>query len=834
MTKGIDCFIPYSDNESTQNLIQQLQTDPLVNDVYVLASPDTKTSLWNCTVLETDNLLSSHTIKLVQSHTTSQYALYCMKPLHITLGYQALSRMYMVVESIQAACIYTDRYQIKDGKTVKVPTIGVQYGSVRDDFDFGSLMLISADVLADLVASHKDADYKYSGFYDLHLFILGNKRTRSMFHLQEYLYTEEEPDTRKSGEKQFDYVDPRNRVVQQEREVVFTSYLKSIGAYMNPGIISHVTFTRDEFDNEASVIIPVRNRVRTIKDAVMSALSQETSFEYNVIVIDNHSDDGTTEVLREIASKDSRCVHIIPTQADLGIGGCWSLAINNAQCGRFAVQLDSDDLYSGPDTLQRIVDKFYEESCAMVIGSYRMCDFELNTLPPGIINHKEWTDTNGFNNALRINGLGAPRAFFTPLLRTVSIPNTCYGEDYAIGLAISRRYHIGRIYDELYLCRRWDGNSDAALSPEKVNVNNEYKDGLRTIEIVNRVRLNKNLASDFNDYEVELFFNTQISQWPEAAMRYQQLKKVCMSNFDFEGHCISVQHNPSRIVSTGADVSAEKIRKRTCFLCETNKPEHQISRPVQGNYTFLVNPFPILPQHFTIPSIQHKPQTIKDNYLNMMNFVKPLDRYFVFYNGPHCGASAPDHHHFQAGIRGFVPLERDWDKVHKSLRSRVYPVSETEFLEAIRLEEIAEDTGMFLVRDYACPVFVIVTRTPEANNILFQKLYAALPMEADLTEPMMNIIAWTASVSDGNRRIISAIIPRKKHRPDCYFCDGGEKILVSPGALDMGGLIVTPRNEDFGKMTFTTARNIIGECGISHADADNVILKFKVGRAVSK
>jgi len=299
-----------------------------------------------------------------------------------------------------------------------------------------------------------------------------------------------ETDNRKSGEKLFDYVDPKNREVQVEMEKICTAHLKRIGAWLGPESddLDSVNVEDCRFDVTASIIIPVYNRVRTVGDAVQSALSQVCDFPFNVIVVDNHSNDGTTELLNQFAENDSRLIHVIPARHDLGIGGCWNEAIHHLSCGEYAVQLDSDDVYSGHDSLQKIVDAFRNQKCAMVVGTYQMTDFDMNPIPPGIIDHKEWTEDNGKNNALRINGLGAPRAFWTPLMRTLNFPDTSYGEDYAVGLRICRQYRIGRIYDVLYCCRRWEGNSDAALDVVKVNANNLYKDRIRTWELEARIR----------------------------------------------------------------------------------------------------------------------------------------------------------------------------------------------------------------------------------------------------------------------------------------------------------------------------------------------------------
>ena len=447
-----------------------LQQDEALQQTFIDAGAE------NCVVLG-KNIGDASLLPLLQGLDT-EYALLYMKTSPIELSKSSLKRFVSVANDTSASMIYSNYYQVMNGETSVVPTIEYQLGSVRDDFNFGSLVLVRVED----VRAVGIAEYEFATWYAIRLAL---SNLGEIVHIDEVLYTEMEEDTRKSGEKQFDYVNPRNRAVQIEMEKAFTAYLKETGAYLEPKF-KDVDFSGVAFENEASVIIPVRNRVKTVADAVRSALSQKTSFPFNVIVIDNHSTDGTTELLREIAAKDSRLVHIVPESTKLGIGGCWMEGVNNPACGKFAVQLDSDDLYDGDNVLQQIVDEFYAQNCAMLIGSYTMTNFNLEVLPPGLIDHAEWTPDNGRNNALRINGLGAPRAFFTPLLREYGVPNVSYGEDYALGLRFSREYQIGRIYNSLYLCRRWEGNSDAALAIHKVNANNFYKDKLRTIEIAAR------------------------------------------------------------------------------------------------------------------------------------------------------------------------------------------------------------------------------------------------------------------------------------------------------------------------------------------------------------
>ncbi len=829
MYKGIDCFVSYLGVEDTEDMICQLKAYRQVDKIFVLVPEGFDGAFEGCENLVADNLMSSDVIEMIASRASSDYVLISLGQNKVSLGYGALKRLYNVAYSLSASLLFSDRYKILEGKRVASPTIDVQFGSVRDDFDFGSVTINSVALMREFVSQREKRSLRYSGWYEYQLFLLRHKYVAPMFHLREFLYTENETDSRKSGEKQFDYVDPRNRDAQIEKEMVFSDHLRAIGAYIDSDTVIPVDLSRHEFENEASVIIPVRDRARTIEDAVRSALSQETTFKYNVIVVDNHSTDGTMEILNRLAEEDARVIHLVPERDDLGIGGCWYYAVSRTECGRFAVQLDSDDLYSGKDTLQRIVNKFYEEECAMVIGSYRMCDFQLNTLPPGLIDHKEWTDENGRNNALRINGLGAPRAFFTPLLRKIGVPNTSYGEDYALGLAFSRKYKIGRIYDEVYLCRRWEGNSDAALSPEKVNANNLYKDGLRTIEILDRCNLNEFWNSVASEEMANDLFDKQIKVWDEAAERYENLKGAVTNKLLFSDCCFSVQYNPARVTSTGAKMDAKTLSERPCFLCDINRPNEQIEYPLERKYHLLVNPYPILPKHFTIPKKHHSPQVILENYEDMMRITQGIGgKMLVFYNGPLCGASAPDHMHFQAGSRGVVPIERDWAKKYKVKASRVYPISEDEYLESCRLEPIADDTGIFSLRGYICPGVVVVTRTPEANLSLFKKIYDVLPVPEGAVEPMMNILSWKDADSyDGSQRLVSVIIPRSKHRPDCYYAEGDDNVMVSPGALDMGGLIITPREKDFKKLTPAMAVSIIRECAMSLDDELDMVMKMK-------
>ena len=805
MREKIDLFLPCEYIDDAQNALSVLHEYKTVQHIHFLVSADFAAHHQvpeGCTFVITDRLESSNTIVSIAENTDADYMMICTRHTTIGWGNNTLERFLRVADDTDAVMVYADHYKMVEGKMEKHPVIDYQSGSLRDDFDFGSLWCIKAQALADYIAHPDREEYQFAALYDLRLYL---SRVGEIFHLNEFLYSEAELDTRKSGEKQFDYVNPRNREVQIEMEKACTQHLGKVGALIDTTFYRQPDFGEQDFEYEASVIIPVFNREKTVTDAVKSALGQKASFKFNVIVVNNHSTDRTGEILDEL--KVDNLIQIVPERTDLGIGGCWNEAINSSFCGKFAVQLDSDDLYSSPKTLQKIVDAFYKQKAAMIIGSYRMCDFDLNTLPPGLIDHKEWTDENGCNNALRINGLGAPRAFFTPLVRQIQFPNTSYGEDYALGLAFSRRYRIGRIYDELYLCRRWGGNSDAALSVEKVNANNLYKDRLRTMELKARQHMLQGKADIMEDSSISRFFNRQLEVWTDARHRFRDLKHVETRQFSDQ---LKLQWNPARIVSTGAKIDKKTLGERPCFLCDKNRPKDQMSKQIDEKFHLLVNPFPILPVHFTIPARKHQPQLIYKNYGEMHRFISLHSDLMVFYNGPKCGASAPDHLHFQAGTNGILPLQTNWQRLSRNLTDII---------------SLNDEEKISVVRDFIVPAFVIISKSAESDEALFRRLYKAMPQRGDETEPMMNIISWRKG-----EEFISVVIPREKHRPEAYFAEGDAQFVVSPGALDMSGLIITPREEDFRKLTEEKALSLLQECGVSEEKMNAIIAKLKASK----
>ncbi len=807
MNQTIDCFLACRSLADVEPLVAHLRGNSAVCHIFLLVSQslaESATAPQDCSFVVTDNLTSSDFVMKIAEHAISNYVLLSLKAQPLTLGATALSRMLLVAGDEHAAMLYSDRYAMEQGERKAHPVIDYQEGSLRDDFDFGSLWLVRTSLLHKYATTDRERDYQYAGLYDLRLFL---SREGRILHLNEYLYTEEETDLRASGVKQFDYVNPANRDVQIEMEQVCTAHLREVNALVDPSQYGEIDFDEQEFDIEASVVIPVYNRVKTVRDAVESALSQKASFKYNVIVVDNHSTDGTTDILRELSKEHDALVHLTPERTDLGIGGCWNMAINSQQCGRFAVQLDSDDLYSSPKTLQTIVDAFYKQKAAMIIGAYRMCDFDLNTLPPGLIDHKEWTDQNGPNNALRINGLGAPRAFFTPLLRQVQFPNTSYGEDYALGLMFSRRYRIGRIFSELYLCRRWGGNSDAALSIEKINANNLYKDRLRTLELHARQQMLQGREDALSASPLMRFFHRQLQTWDDVRQRYRDLEQVETRELVGDTFVMQAQWNPARMRSTGAKIDAKSIAARPCFLCAKNRPAEQMHRVVEGSYELLVNPFPILPVHFTLPTLKHQPQRILPMIGDMLRLASRNSDLTLLYNGPHCGASAPDHAHLQAVSSGILPLQCSWQRLSRNL---------------VELMKNDDDEGIWQLADYPAAALVIRSHSVESGESLFKQLYRCLPPSTDETEPMMNVIAW-----NNGDELLCVVLPRRKHRPDCYTAEGDGQYIISPGAVDMGGLVITPREEDFRRLTPEVVMGIYREVSLTPEQMKQVAEKLQ-------
>ncbi len=737
-------------------------------------------------------------MKIIEENSNdNEFILISLDSHDIDITEEAAKRMHRIARDNDAALVYSDyRVQNPDRTLSPHPLAPYQPGSVRDDFDFGPLILVNIPKIIVSDSSYGDtkpADSLHSGLYALRLYYASKYGCASIIHIPEYLYVSSEVDRRASGEKQFDYVNPRNAAVQKEREQVFTEYLHDISAFLPPAdrLINPDT---GEFPVEASVIIPVRDRARTITDAVESALSQEADFDFNVIAVDNHSTDGTTDILAGIASKDPRVVHLIPSRDDLGIGGCWDLAIRDPRCGRFAIQLDSDDKYKDATTLAKIVDCFRRERCAMVIGSYELTDFDGNPIPPGLIDHKEWTPENGHNNALRINGLGAPRAFHTPVLREIGVPNVSYGEDYALGLRISREYKIGRIYESLYLCRRWQGNSDANLSQDRVNANNIYKDWLRTIEIAARKKVFSRIYNDPTLYNREInrklskFIGDQLEKWPLAAKNFNDLGHVEMKSFNILGCEIQARFNPARAISSGAKTDAASIAARACFLCKENRPECQDVYPILEGYSLLVNPYPLFKTHCTIVSETHQPQRVNvsepdgsSRYSTMFDLCCKMPGWVIFYNGPKCGASAPDHLHFQA----FNDDQEDpflrFGRQRSNLPYQHY------FFHAEDKEQLNDKMSKILEEISG----LTENHTEDEPKI---NLFMKKSISAGHTEEMVDVL----------------VIPRRAHRPSCYG-KGENDFMISPGAVDVYGSLVVSRKEDFDRLDSHKVEEILRE-----------------------
>jgi len=490
--KPLSIIIQYSPGPSFEKTLLSLTQSDLVEHIVIVSQEPVHFKLEKCQVLVGGPVTSHETLNPILAGLQTEYFLVLVGSRQISIEPKALEKILSRAESMNAGLVYTDFYDENEHWKTLHPLNDYQPGSVCDDFDFGAMMLFSVAAVRNALGKCGGIPrVKFAGLYDLRLKV---SIDHALYHLQEPLYcvisTEEISDV----EKVFAYVDPSNQAVQKEMQAVFTDYLKRIGGYLPPHFLKEVGRTPEPFPVEASVIIPVRNRKETVAEAVGSALSQQTNFPYNVIVVDNHSTDGTTAILSDLARQYSSLKHHIPQRNNLEIGGCWNEALLQEACGRYAVQLDSDDLYSSRRTLQKMVDMLRQGNYALVIGSYTLVDSMLEEIPPGLIDHREWTDENGHNNALRINGLGAPRAFNTNLMRKIVFLNVSYGEDYAAALRICREYRIGRIYESLYLCRRWSGNTDVALSIEEENRNNAFKDKIRTSEILARQKIAERIA----------------------------------------------------------------------------------------------------------------------------------------------------------------------------------------------------------------------------------------------------------------------------------------------------------------------------------------------------
>lgn len=811
---SIDIFMPATVAGVDNALLALLTESSAVKNINLWCADDAETDEADEKIkaVRVASLTDTALFVDMAQRATADYVICVLKDNVILPSIENMLAMCMAMDD-SSSMLYCDYRKYINGNLCDAPTIDYKLGSLRDDFDFGSVVAIRTSSLKQY-ARDNVVCYKYAGFYQLRLFL---SRVGNLQHLCETLYSEQEHDLRKSGEKQFDYVNPAQRHVQIEMEKVCTEHLKLIEAWQPSRKYRKVKFTSEKFSVEASVIIPVLNRVSTIADAIKSALAQKTNFKYNILVVDNYSTDGTSEVIDSF--DDERVHHLFPQKfysyiwdnvgEDHGIynlhsiGSCWNYAIKSKLCGRFAVQLDSDDLYSDENTLQRIVDEFYKQQCAMLVGSYRICDFNLNTLPPGVIDHREWSEDNGRNNALRINGFGAPRAFFTPILRRICFPNVSYGEDYAVGLNISREYKVGRIYDVLYLCRRWEGNSDSALSHEKINANNTYKDALRTAELLERQKVFKEKYV-LKAEEIRDFIAMQFLLWPQIKRQHKALEQVKVRRLN---KFIKLQYNPARMVSTAANVNDGVVEERPCFLCGENRPKEQITDLMLYNTEVLVNPYPILPSHLTLSLNGHMPQRISYLFYDMLRMAKNWTDMAIFYNGPKCGASAPDHAHLQAVKYEGIPIFEYPAK--KLAHSNLEPLF------------VRGASGIYRSHSYVVPLFILKADTVGSMLSLFDILYNA--MATDDEEPMMNIISYYNS----EEGLVTMVFPRRRHRPACYYAEGEKQHLVSPGALDMAGLVITPRERDYNRLLGSEVTKILRSVATTPIQTDKIVERLK-------
>ena len=724
--------------------------------------------------------------------TSARFLLFIDSEREITCEAKLLKKLFALAAKKNNGLIFSDFHDKKGNKLIPHPLIDYQIGSIRDNFDFGHFFVFSVPAIKSVIDKYGalPAD-KDSALYDLRLKISLDYRiiraAQALYAMAERKIKSTEKNSSKT-ETHFAYTAAENLARQKKLEKLATNYLRVRGAYLKAPE-KKANSVKNIFPVEASVIIPVLNRKKTIADAVKSALAQKTDFSFNIIVVDNHSSDGTTAVIKKLVANNGKIKHLIPSRRDLGIGGCWNEAVKSKHCGRFAVQLDSDDLYSSSRSLEKIVETLRRGKYVMIAGSYTIVNRKLKKISPGLIDHREWTKNNGHNNLLRVNGLGAPRAFNTTIIRKLGFPNVSYGEDYAVALRISREYKIGRIYESLYLCRRWGGNTDAALSIEKQNRNDFYKDMLRTQEIKARMHLNKNkheldkkvLLSFPNKKSLaSLCFNLieeQRNNWPILDSAYQELNNVHIRSINCGGYNVALQFNPRRAVSSGAAIDAQSIKNRLCFLCPANLPAQQKAIMYRDNYLILCNPAPIFKNHLTISRIDHQPQNLSSSFADMLILAKALTADFiVLYNGPACGASAPDHLHFQAVPKNALPF----------------------ITEINALNPNQEISGF---KYYAGAQLGRAVLTLSASNIdilsaQFKHLIKiAQKVMATKSEPMMNVLC---SYENDTWRL--TIFLRQKHRPEAFFEEGEKRIFVSPGAIDMAGVIITPREIDFERV----------------------------------
>jgi GT2 family glycosyltransferase len=752
--------------------------------------------------------------------TTDDYLLMTDEAMDISINFASLQRMLAVLRETGAGLIYSDYRDESADQLIDYPLIDYSPGALRDDFNFGHFFILAADTIKNVIIRHGAPPASPDlAFYDLRLKISSDY---DVLHLPEFLYTaaRKKRGSKAAGksENHFSYLAQENLLRQRQLEKIVIRHLKRSGAHL-PARTKKAKPAKGRFDREASIIIPVLNRKKTIADALKSALGQKTDFLFNIIVVDNHSTDGTTGIIKKFAAKHEEIRHLIPQRRDLGIGGCWNEAIFSPYCGRFAIQLDSDDLYSSPRTLQKIVTAMRQGSLAMAAGSYTVVNEKLRKIPPGLIDHREWTSQNGHNNLLRVNGLGAPRAFDTTIIRQIGFPNVSYGEDYAVALRLSREYRIGRIYESLYLCRRWTDNTDAALSVEKQNRNDYYKDQLRTLEIKARVPMNSpesalesgpaatgNIYAAFNGEGgrslSQLCRNLHASQkksWPLLREACHNLSLARQRQIMGDPFKITLQYNPARAKSSGAAVDAQSIQMRPCFLCAANCPAQQQGILYRHDYLILCNPAPVFPHHFTIVSVLHQPQSITVSLGQLLQIAADVSPDFtVFYNGPACGASAPDHLHFQMIPVTALPF-----------------INELELLPPVNSgTPVLQRLGKSLDRS--------VYQIKSINSVFLQKHFLRLVEAFQKTvpspdEPLLNVLCakrdgcWTLTV-----------FLRRKHRPAAYFAEGQDRIFVSPGAIDMAGVIITPTLNDYERLDGDIVRGIYREVSLDEETMDKI------------